>query len=838
MTTESIDAVPGLDQVGVLDFSVEGMTCGSCAARVERTLAESHGVAEAEVNFATGRAHVTLVEGTDPDVTADLATAVERSGYALRIASASDGGGQASRAEQVEHVEREEEAERRRWGMRAAFAAPIAVLMVSTMFFPDVAMENDALRWAQFALATFAQFVIGWPILVGAARRASHLSVNMDTLIAIGTLSAYTFSVWQLLTDGMDLYFEASAVIIFFIVLGRYLEARAKGRAGKALRALLELGAREARVLRDGSEVMVPVDDVVVGDIVKVRPSEKIPVDGAVVDGASAVDESMLTGESVPVEKTTGSPVTGATINTSGVLIVRTTAVGADTALAQIVTLVENAQTGKSSAQRLADRISAVFVPVVMAIAAATFIGWMIVGGDVEDAVSAAIAVLIIACPCALGLATPMAIMVGTGRAAQLGILIKSVEVLESTRRITTVVFDKTGTLTRGEMTLVDVVVDPAGHADTEGAAADDLLLMAGAVELDSEHPIGRAIATAARERCGWSVGVTMPDVTGLESLVGHGIRADVDGVSVHVGRRALVADLALSAELEYAAADLESRGRTVVFAGWDGAVRGVLAVADTVKPGARETVDQLHGLGLTVTMITGDNERTAQAVAAEVAIDRVIAEVLPEDKQSEVARLQAAGPGGALDGEIVAMVGDGVNDAPALVQADLGIAIGTGTDVAIESSDLTLMSGDLAGVVTAIGLSRRTYRTIRQNLIWAFGYNMAAIPLAVAGLLNPMIAGAAMAFSSISVVTNSLRLRRFKPTGVPSERSPMNASLVLDVPTISCDHCKERIEAVVGSVTDVESVAGDGDAKSVTLVGGERHTVVSVIQDAGYPVS
>ncbi|MEP6298717.1 MAG: copper-translocating P-type ATPase, partial [Ilumatobacter sp.] len=609
------------------------------------------------------------------------------------------------------------------------------------------------LRWPQFALAIPVQFYVGWPILLGAARRARHLTANMDTLIAMGTLSAFVFSTYQLLTGGMELYFEAAVVIMFFITLGRYLEARAKGRAGKALRALVELGAKEARLLRDGPdgdvvEELVPVESVRVGDVFKIRPGEKIPIDGEVIDGSSAVDESMLTGESLPVDKRSGDKVAGATVNTSGVLVVRATAIGAETVLAQIVKLVEDAQTGKSAAQRLADRISAVFVPVVMAISLLTFLGWASVGGSVQDGVYAAVAVLIIACPCALGLATPMAIMVGTGRGAQLGILIKSVEVLERTRRITTVVFDKTGTLTEGAMSVTDVV--------TIGSTSDaELLGKAGAVEADSEHPIGQAIARAARESNG-----SLDEVTAFDTIVGHGIRADVDGTTVWVGRRELAsqASLRLPESLDDRAAELENQGRTAVFAGWDGEVRGVIAVADTVKASAVSTVSRLHDLGLTVAMITGDNARTAQSIADAVGIDRVIAEVLPQDKQDEVARLQDAG-------EVVAMVGDGVNDAPALVQADLGIAIGTGTDVAIESSDLTLMRGDVAGVVTAIALSRRTYRTIVQNLFWAFGYNTIAIPLAVSGLLSPLIAGAAMAFSSISVVANSIRLRGFSGT-------------------------------------------------------------------------
>ncbi len=722
-----------------VELGIGGMTCGSCAAHVQQALADVPGVDEAEVNFATGRARIALADG-EVDPTA-LVAVVEGSGYTAEIL----GGGTSSAADRAERAEEEERALRDMWRRRTLLAAPVALFLASTMLFHDVAMESTALRWLAFVLATPVQFYVGWPILSGAVQRARHRSVNMDTLITMGTMAAYGYSVVQLLTGGMELYFEASAVIITFISLGRYLEARAKGRAGSAIRALVELGAKEARVVRDGVELMIPVESVVVGDLVKVRPGEKLPGDGRIVEGASAVDESMLTGESLPVDKTIGSTVAAATINTSGVLTVETTAVGDDTALSRIVQLVEDAQAGKSGAQRLADRISAVFVPAVIAIAAATFVGWSVLGGDVRDALTASVAVLIIACPCALGLATPMAIMVGTGRGAQLGILVKSVEVLERSRHITTVVFDKTGTLTEGAMSVTDVV---------SGAGVDDdrLLALAGAAEADSEHPIGQAIAEAGQARTG-----PLTTATGVEAIAGHGIRADVDGTTVWVGRRKLVANagLLLPAQLDDAAEELESQGRTAVFTGWDGEVRGVVAVADSVRDGAVEVVASLRELGLSVALITGDNQRTARAIAADVGIDRVLSEVLPADKQDEVARLQAAG-------EIVAMVGDGVNDAPALVQADLGIAIGTGTDVAIESSDLTLLRSDLDGVVTAIELSRRTYRTIVQNLFWAFGYNSAAIPLAAAGLLSPLVAGAAMAFSSVSVVANSLRLRRF----------------------------------------------------------------------------
>ncbi len=720
--------------VTTLDFTVEGMTCGSCAARVQKALAGQPGVGHAEVNFATARARVEL----DPGVAsvATLQAAVDRVGYGLSPA--------AELSRDVADADNPEAAAQRAWLRRLLIGLPLAVAVAAIAMYRAFAGVDAAwMHWSEFALTTPVQFWVGWPFLREAAKRARHLTANMDTLIAIGTLAAYLYSSVALVVGG-DLYFEVAAIVIAFLVLGRYFEARAKSRAGRAIRALLELGAKEARVVRDGDEVMVPVEQVAVGDVLRVRPGEKVPTDGVVVDGASAVDESMLTGESVPVDKTVGAKVAGATINTSGVLTVETTAVGADTALAQIVRLVEEAQASKGAVQRLADRISAVFVPIVIGIALASFAGWWLVAGNPTGGLLAAVAVLIIACPCALGLATPTAIMVGTGRGAELGILIKGVEVLERTRTITTVVFDKTGTLTRGQMSLTDIVVAGTGEAE--------LLRLAGAVEADSEHPIGRAIAAAARDR-----GIELPAVTGFEAVVGHGVRADVDATTGWVGSRKLAAEagLVLPEQLEDAATVLEAHGKTAVFAGWDGEVRGVLAVADTLKDDARPVIDRLHRRGLAVAMITGDNARTAEAIAAQVGIDRVLAEVLPQDKKSEIERLQA-------EGQVVAMVGDGVNDAPALVQADLGIAIGTGTDVAIESSDLTLMRDALGGVVTAIDLSRRTYRTILQNLLWALGYNTAAIPLAAVGLLNPIIAGAAMAFSSVSVVTNSLRLRRF----------------------------------------------------------------------------
>lgn len=717
-----------------VDFQVGGMTCGSCAARVQKVLGRRDDVAEAEVNYATGKAHVVLA-GRDVDLAA-LRDAVARIGYELRepAQQPADGGdGEEAQAERM-------------WLRRVLIGWPLALVVGYLAMLSGSLGQQPWAHWTVFALTTVIQFYVGWPFLREAANRARSVTANMDTLIALGTLAAYTFSTAQLLIFGGDLYFETAALIISFLVLGRYFEARSKRRAGRAIRALLELGAKQARVVRDGAEVMIPVEQVQLGDLMRIRPGEKIPTDGEVTDGASAVDESMLTGESVPVDKAEGSAVVGASINTSGVLTVSASRIGSDTALAQIVSMVSAAQSGKGQAQRLADRVSAIFVPTVIGIAAATFATWWLLVGDPVGGLVAAVSVLIIACPCALGLATPVAIMVGTGRGARLGILIKGVEVLERTRKITTVVLDKTGTLTRGEMSLT-------GTVSADGVDDADLLRRAGAVEAGSEHPIGAAIAAAAREQTG-----QLPPAGGFDSVAGHGVRAEIDGITVWVGRRKLAAEagLVLPEPLDDAAEQLESQGRTAVFAGWDGEVRGVLAVADTVKDGAADAVAELHRMGLRVAMITGDNARTAGAIAAQLGIDRVLAEVLPADKQSEVARLQAGG-------DVVAMVGDGVNDAPALVAADLGIAIGTGTDVAIESSDLTLMRGELSGVPTAIRLSRRTYRTILQNLGWAFGYNVAAVPLAALGLLSPIIAGAAMGFSSVSVVTNSLRLLRFR---------------------------------------------------------------------------
>ncbi|MET9817327.1 MULTISPECIES: heavy metal translocating P-type ATPase [unclassified Streptomyces] len=718
-----------------MELAITGMTCASCVARVERKLGRLPGVS-ATVNLATGTAHVTR---EDPAVeVAELVAAVEAIGYGAEPAGA--GAPEPEQGEAVDAERAHVAGLRRRLIVSALLGLPVLVVsMISALHFAGW-------EWGALALATPVVAWGAWPFHRAAAVNVRHGSATMDTLVSLGVLAAYLWSAGTLAVGGEHLYLEVAVVLTVFLLAGRFFEARAKRRAGEAIRALMDLGAKDAAVLRDGVEVRIPVGELAVGDLFVVRPGEKIATDGEVVEGASAVDESLLTGESVPVEVEPGSPVTGATINSHGRLVVRASRVGAETKLAQIAALVERAQTGKAAVQRLADRISAVFVPVVIALAAGTFGVWLLTGAPVASALTAAIAVVIIACPCALGLATPTALMVGTGRGAQLGLLIRGPEVLESTRRIDTVVLDKTGTVTEGKMRLVDVVA--AEEEDKE-----EVLRLAGALEDASEHPIAAAIARAARERLG-----VLPAVTGFTSTQGRGVTGQVEGHLVQAGRAAWLEQQgqALPEELAQAAKEAEAEGRTVVFAAWGGKLRGALAVADTVKATSAEAVAHLKRLGLTPVLLTGDNTAAARTVAAEVGIENVIAEVHPEDKVAEIQRLQR-------QGRVVAMVGDGVNDAAALAQADLGLAMGTGTDAAIAASDLTLVRGDLRAAADAIRLARRTLRTIKANLFWAFAYNVAALPLAALGLLNPMIAGGAMAFSSVFVVSNSLRLRRFQ---------------------------------------------------------------------------
>jgi Cu+-exporting ATPase len=745
-------AAAAADSGRSVELQIGGMTCASCAARVEKKLSKLDGVT-ATVNFATETARVHFPAAISPG---ELVAAVEQAGYTAALPAPA----------QPEAAGEQDEAASlcQRLLVSLALTIPVAVMaMVPAAQFPGW-------QWASLALATPVAVWGAWPFHRAAFVNARHGAATMDTLISVGVGAAYLWSLYALLSGGAgqpgahmsfsllargtgtaDIYLEVASGVTVLVLLGRYLEARAKRRAGAALRALLSLGARDVAVLRDGHEVRIPVGQLAVGEVFVVRPGEKIATDGVVEAGSSAVDTSMLTGEPVPAEVGAGDRVTGATVNVSGRLVVRATQVGAGTQFAQIARLVSDAQARKAPVQRLADRISAVFVPVVIGIAIVTLTGWLAAGQGMGAAFTAAVAVLIIACPCAMGLATPTALLVGTGRGAQLGIVIKGPEVLESTRAIDTVVLDKTGTITTGRMSLVDVAAAP-------GQDPAEILRLAGAVEDASGHPIAVAIAAGAAKRL---VGGSLPGVEGFASHGGLGVSGVADGHAVVAGRADWIEDAwaqPVPAGLAARAAEAEAAGQTAVLAGWDGQVRGVLVVADTIKPTSAQAVAELRRMGLRPVLLTGDNARAAQAVGDRVGIGEVIAGVLPAGKADAVRQLQDAG-------RVVAMAGDGVNDAAALAQADLGLAMGTGTDAAIEASDLTLVRGDLLAVPDAIHLSRRTLRTIKANLFWAFAYNTAAIPLAALGFLNPLIAAAAMAFSSVFVVTNSLRLRHFQPT-------------------------------------------------------------------------
>ncbi|MFJ1511993.1 heavy metal translocating P-type ATPase [Cellulosimicrobium funkei] len=751
-----------------VELEIGGMTCASCAMRIEKKLNKLEGVT-ATVNYATEKAKVTVPDGVDA---ATLIAEVEKTGYTAQVPRAEVPASEAD----TDADDPELTALRHRLVGAVVLSVPvIAMAMVP-------ALQFTYWQWASLVLAAPVVVWAAWPFHRAAWTNLRHGAATMDTLISVGTTAAFLWSLYALFlgtagqpgmthpftlsvarTDGAaNIYLEVAAGVTTFILAGRYFEKRSKRQAGAALRALLELGAKDVAVLRDGAETRIPITELTVGDEFLVRPGEKIATDGTVVAGTSAVDASMLTGESVPVEVGEGDAVTGATVNAGGRLVVRATRVGGDTQLAQMARLVEDAQSGKAQVQRLADRVSAIFVPIAIAIAVGALGAWLGAGAPASAAFTAAVAVLIIACPCALGLATPTALLVGTGRGAQMGVLIKGPEVLESTRSVDTVVLDKTGTVTTGVMTLTDVVTGT-------GTDRAELLRLAGALEDASEHPVARAIARGAAQEVG-----PLPVPTEFTNVEGKGVQGVVDGHAVLVGRESLLAEWAqhLPRELTDAKARAEEQGGTAVVVGWDGQARGILVVADAVKPTSAEAIRQLRALGLTPVLLTGDNATVARRIAAEVGIDEVIAEVMPSDKVDVVSRLQG-------EGKVVAMVGDGVNDAAALAQADLGLAMGTGTDVAIEAADITLVRGDLRSAADAIRLARRTLGTIKVNLFWAFAYNVAAIPLAALGLLNPMLAGAAMAFSSVFVVGNSLRLRSFSSRatgshpGTPAPTAP-----------------------------------------------------------------
>lgn len=746
-------SVPAPRATGV-ELEIGGMTCASCAMRIEKKLNKLDGVS-ATVNYATEKAKIIVPEGYDAAL---LIAEVEKTGYTAELPT--------TKETKKDSAPDGDDPELTSLRNRLIASAILSVPVIALAMVP--AWQFTYWQWASLALAAPVILWGAWPFHKAAWTNLKHGAATMDTLISMGTLAALSWSLYALFfgtagvpgmthpfefslapSDGAaNIYLEVGAGVTMFILAGRYFEKRSKKQAGAALRALLELGAKEVSVLRNGVETKIPVEELTVGDEFIVRPGEKIATDGIVVSGTSAVDASMLTGESVPVEVAEGDAVTGATTNAGGRLVVRATRVGADTQLAQMAKLVEDAQTGKAEVQRLADKISGIFVPIAILIAFIALGGWLGAGFPVSAAFTAAVAVLVIACPCALGLATPTALLVGTGRGAQMGVLIKGPEVLESTRKVDTVVLDKTGTVTTGKMTLTEVVLEP-------GTDRAQLLRLAGALEDASEHPIAQAIAKGATQEIG-----ALPAPEDFTNVVGKGVQGIVDGHAVLVGRESLLAEWSqhLSKDLAATKAQAEGEGKTVVAVGWDGAARGILIVADTIKETSAEAIAQFKAIGLTPILLTGDNEAVARHIAAQVGIDEVIAEVLPQDKVEVVTRLQR-------EGKIVAMIGDGVNDAPALAQADLGMAMGSGADVAIEASDITLVRGDLRSAVDAIRLSRKTLSTIKTNLFWAFAYNAAAIPVAALGMLNPMLAGGAMALSSVFVVGNSLRLRGFKTT-------------------------------------------------------------------------